>query len=104
MVDKNSLEESIEAQIESLREKTDDELWRVVEDSLDNLKQVDRDMKVLIDKRKQGIQLSEVEQAELAALSNNYNDLVLLRTEALVELQERGHDIQSYIESVTPKP
>ncbi len=78
-------------------------LWTLVEQSLEILKRVDQDMKVLIDKDKQG-DLSTAEQNELDALSNNYQDLTLLRTEILVELQERGHDIQTYMEVNAPKP
>ena len=78
-------------------------LWTLVEQSLEILKRVDREMKVLIDKDKQGY-LTGSEQHELNDLSNHYHDLTLLRTKTLVELQERGYDVQSYLEKHAPKP
>lgn len=77
---------------------TDIQLWTLVEQSLARLKQVDYGMKVLSDKRKQGTQLNDNETAELEGLSDDYNDLVLLRAKALLELKQRGYDVNAYNE------
>lgn len=92
----------IRSDISSLSHKDDDELWSIVETSLDNLHQVSNKMTELTNKMRNE-DLSTEENEELEFLTESYDFYTLLRSKALLELQERGHDIQSYLERIAPK-
>lgn len=94
--------DNIRLEIISLNHRDDSHLWQLVETSLDNLRRVSNRMTKLTNKmRNEG--LTETENEELETVTEAYDWYTLLRSKALLELQERGHDIQSYLERIAPK-
>lgn len=85
-----------------LKQKNDGELWELVETSLDNLLQVGNRMTKLTNKMRNK-DLSIEENEELEFVTEAYDWYTLLRSKALLQLQERGHDIQSYLEWIAPQ-
>lgn len=86
----------IDVQLEEFATFSTIHLWTIVQEVLDYPKKLNNRYPELIQKSKNGT-ISEVEQSESEDLGILYNKYVLLRTEALVELQERGYDIKGYI-------
>lgn len=85
-----------------LKQKSDDELWKLVETSLKDLRRVAKRMSQLTAKDKNN-NLSDTEYIELEVAIEHYDIYTLLRTQVLVELQERGYDIQAYLKANAPK-
>lgn len=73
---------------------TDNELWAVVDQRL--TQEQDTRLRELIALGKQG-QLTTDEQAEMERLVDLVDHQMLLRSEALLLLQQRGHDINLYL-------
>lgn len=80
---------------------TDEQLWRVVHQHLmpEQKKRLDE----LNAKNLSSKTLSPTEEPELRALTEAISRLMTRRTEALLLLQQRGHDIQSYMNTVQPE-
>lgn len=81
----------------------DNQHWDIAEQTLADLIRVSEQMGTLVAIDKQG-QLSKDQQIELDSLSNSYNDLTLQRSESLCALADRGHDINTYLKKMKPKP
>ena len=81
--------------MKDLQQYTDDELWAVVDQRL--TQKQDARLRELIALGKQG-QLSADEQAEMEQLVDLVDHQMLLRSEALLLLQQRGHDIDLYLQ------
>lgn len=94
--------ETVDTQLEAVNRFSTIRLWSMVQRGLGFPDAIDTRMLDLIQKGKAGI-ISENEQEELNNLIVIYDKFVLLRTEALVELQERGYDIQGYLKENAPK-
>ncbi len=77
--------------VKDLQQYTDDELWSVVDQRL--TQEQDARLRQLIALGKQG-QLAADEQAEMERLVDLVDHQMLLRSEALLLLQQRGHDIK----------
>lgn len=88
---------SIDTRLEETSSYSTIHLWMIVQRGLGFPSRLDKRMVELIQKGKEGI-ISETEQSELEDLGVLYGKYVLLRTEALVELQERDYDIKGYFE------
>lgn len=80
--------------MKDLQHYTDDELWAVVDERLTT--EQDTRLRQLIALGKQG-QLSVDEQAEMEQLVDMVDHQMLLRSEALLLLQQRGRDIDAYL-------
>ena len=80
--------------MKDLQHDTDDELWAVVDQRL--TRKQDTRLRQLIALGKQG-QLAADEQAEMERLVDLVDHRMLLRSEALLLLQQRGHDIDTYL-------
>ena len=80
--------------VKDLQHYTDDELWAVVNQRL--TQEQDTRLRELIALGKQG-QLTMDEQAEMERLVDLVDHQMLLRSEALLLLQQRGHDIDTYL-------
>jgi hypothetical protein len=80
--------------VKDIQQYTDDELWAVVDQRL--TQKQDTRLRRLIALGKQG-QLSVDEQAEMERLVHLVDHHMLLRSEALLLLQQRGHDIDTYL-------
>lgn len=80
--------------VKDLQHYTDDELWAVVDERLTT--EQDTRLRQLIALGKQG-QLSVDEQAEMEQLVDMVDHQMLLRSEALLLLQQRGRDIDAYL-------
>jgi hypothetical protein len=94
--------ETIDTQLEEVNRFSTILLWSLVQRGLGFPPTLDKRMLDLIQKGKEGV-ISDTEQTELEELVVIYDKYVLLRTEALVELQERGYDIQHYLKENSPK-
>jgi len=80
--------------VKDIQQYTDDELWAVVDQRL--TQKQDTRLRRLIALGKQG-QLSVDEQAEMEQLVDMVDHQMLLRSEALLLLQQRGHDIDTFL-------
>lgn len=94
--------ETIDTQLQQINSFSTVRLWALVHAGLGFPPDLDARMLELIQKSKVGT-ISEDEQGELDELIVIYDKFVLLRTEALVELQERGYDVQSYLKANAPQ-
>jgi hypothetical protein len=75
---------------------TDQQLWAVVHQRL--AMDDDQRMQALIETGKQG-DLADSDQAELDALLEKLDDFILLRSNALLLLKQRGHPIEAYLDT-----
>lgn len=92
---------SIDEQLRDLTNYTDAQLWAIV---LRGLLPPEQDalMLSLIQKDKADM-ITESERVELDELAILYDKIVLLRTNALVELQERDYPVQDYLKQNRPQ-
>jgi hypothetical protein len=81
--------------VKDLQHYTDDELWSVVDQRL--TQEQDTRLRRLIALGKQG-QLTADEQSEMEQLIDLVDHQMLLRSEALLLLQQRGHDIRQMLD------
>ena len=79
---------------DALKDYTDEQLWAVVHQRL--AWPQDARLRELIALGKQG-QLTTDEQAEMERLVDLVDHQMLLRSEALLLLQQRGHDTDTYL-------
>ena len=79
---------------DALKDYTDEQLWAVVHQRL--AWPQDARLRELIALGKQG-QLTTDEQAEMERLVDLVDHQMLLRSEALLLLQQRGHDIDTFL-------
>lgn len=93
--------ETIDTQLEDVHSFSNIRLWSIVAGGLGFPESLDKRMLALIKKSKDSI-ITGIEQKELDELVVVYDKFVLLRTEALVELQERGYDIKGYLKENAP--
>ena len=77
---------------EALKDYSDEQLWAVVYQQL--AWPQDMRLRQLIDLSKQG-QLSDNEEAEMERLMGLVDHQMLLRSEALLLLKQRGHDVET---------
>jgi len=77
--------------VKDLQQYTDDGLWAVVDQRL--TQEQDTRLRQLIPLGKQG-QLAVDEQAEMERLVDLVDHQMLLRSETLLLLQQRGHDVK----------
>lgn len=80
---------------ESLKDYTDEQLWAIVHQRL--AWPQDTRLRELIALGKQG-QITEDEKTELERLINLVDHQMLLRSEALLLLKKRGHDIDKQLQ------
>lgn len=73
---------------------SDEKLWAIVHQQPDEAQKQRTKTLIALSKERP---LTPDEQAELEALIDLEDQYVLLRSQALVFLQERGHDIDSYL-------
>ena len=81
--------------VKDLQHYTDGELWSVVDQRL--TQEQDTRLRRLIALGKQG-QLTADEQSEMEQLIDLVDHQMLLRSEALLLLQQRGHDIRQMLD------
>jgi hypothetical protein len=87
-------EDNLETLLEALIDYSDMHLWTVV---YRNLEAKDlQGIEELNSKHEQGYTLSEAEKEEQLKLSDRVDDYMLLRSQALVHLKERGFDVSRY--------
>lgn len=94
--------ETIDTQLKQVQNYSSIRLWAMIQAGLGFPPMLDAQMLVLIQKSKDGT-IFDKEHEELEDLRELYDKYVLLRTDALVELQERGYDIQNYLKETAPK-
>lgn len=87
--------DSFDKLLAPLANYSSEKLWEVVNQHLNPTQQQRLDE--LNDKIESSIAFSDDEQAEMDALTHRIETQMLLRSEALVLLQERGVDIQTYL-------
>ena len=80
--------------LEKLKNYSDEELWAVVNQRL--VLPQDTRLRQLIELGKQG-QLSIDEKSEMERLIDVVDHQMLLRSEALLLLKQRGHDIEQFL-------
>jgi len=80
--------------VKDIQQYADDELWAVVDQHL--TQEQDARLRELIALGKQE-QLMADEQTEMERLIDLVDHQMLLRSEALLLLQQRGHDIDTYL-------
>jgi hypothetical protein len=85
-----------ETPLESLQAFTDEQLWAIVYLRLG--KPDDERLNMLIDLSKRG-ELTQAEEAEMERLLDTEDRYILLRSQALVLLKQRGHDVESRLNS-----
>lgn len=95
--------QTIDTELAEINKMSPIRLWAMVQKGLGFPEALDKRMLDLIKKSKDGV-ITDNEQAELDELIVAYDKYILLRTEALVELQQRGYDVQSYLKATAPKP
>ncbi len=95
--------QTIDTELAEVKTMSSIRLWAMVQKGLGFPEALDKQMINLIQKSKDGI-ITDAEQTELNELIVAYDKYTLLRTEALVELQERGYNVQSYLKETAPKP
>lgn len=88
------LPEDLDEILDTMQAYTVDQLWHVVSMRL-NMPD-ERHMDDLIAKSKH-TSLSQEEEAELNTLIKKFQRLILLRSEALLQLKLRGYDMDSYL-------
>jgi hypothetical protein len=86
-----------ETPLESLEAFTDEQLWAIVYLRLS--KPDDERLHTLTEVGQQG-QLTQAEEAEMEQLLDAEDRYILLRSQALVLLKQRGHDVESRLKSV----
>ena len=86
-----------EYQLDRLNACTDEQLWALIYQQL--TRSQDNRMRELLDRGAQGT-LTEQENAELTYFVDLVGRQTLLRSRALALLQERGHDIDAYVNAV----
>jgi hypothetical protein len=74
---------------------SDENLWAIVNQRLSPFD--DAELHELLTKGNVGT-LTEAEKIRMKALINKVNRQMVERTEALIQLQERGYDLKSYLE------
>lgn len=84
----------IEAELRELTDYSDAQLWAVVYRRLPWTHSVR--LQELSQKNKQG-QLTAAEQREIEQLIDLIDRYMLLRSEALLLLKQRGHDVETYL-------
>lgn len=84
----------VEYQLDRLDDCNDEQLWALIHQRLTRLQ--DNRMRELLDRGNQGT-ITDQEQAELTHFVDLVDRQMLLRSRALVILQERGHDIDTYL-------
>jgi len=85
-----------ETPLESLQVFTDEQLWAIVYLRLG--KPDDERLQDLIELSKRG-QLTVAEEGEMEQLLDTEDRYILLRSQALVLLKQRGHDVESRLKS-----
>lgn len=95
--------QTIDTELADVQSMSTIRLWATVQKGLGFPEALDNRMLELVQKGKDGI-ITDAEQIELDELIIAYDKYILLRTEALVELQTRGYDVQSYLKASAPKP
>ena len=98
-----SSSETIDTQLVHVNTFSTIRLWSTVHVGLMFPDFLNKRMSQLIQYSKQG-NLSSAEQDELDDLIVLYDKYTLLRSYALVELQDRGYDIQTYLDENAPNP
>lgn len=81
-------------QLDRLNDCTDEQLWALIHQRLTRTQ--DNRMRELLDRGSEGT-ITEQEKAELTYYVDVVDRQMLLRSRALVLLQERGHDIYQYL-------
>lgn len=92
-VPKPTISES-DAQLEALAALNNTQLWTVVHRHLTATEE--ERLKNITDKREDGEHLSESEEADWDELTNLVDIYMLLRSEALVLLRQRGYDVARF--------
>jgi hypothetical protein len=94
-------DDSLDEQIERVHSYSNAQLWAIVETPvLSNEELAEREP--ILRRSKSGIH-SDEDEKRLDAFTELYDKRVLLRSEALVELQERGFDVKAYLKMNAPK-
>ena len=88
----NELAPDLNARLEQLSSLTDEELWKA---ATSKASEEDNNlMQILLEKRqREGLTSSEAEQTQ--ALSDYFNQIMMVRAKSAVILSERGHDVSS---------
>ena len=88
----NELAPDLNARLEQLSALTDEELWKAASSKAS---EEDNDlMQMLLEKRqREGLTSSEAERTQ--ALSDYFNQIMMVRAKSAVILSERGHDVSS---------
>jgi hypothetical protein len=94
-------DDSLDEQIERISSYSDAQLWAIVETPVLSDEEVNA-WNVLVQRAKAGKAL-EGDEAKSNEFSELYNKRGLLRSEALVALQERGFDVKGYLKKNAPK-
>jgi len=93
---------SVADQLSQLSNYTTAQLWSIILNGLDFPQELDERMQALIQKGKTE-KLSPHESQELDDLMDLYDKYVVLRAKTITELQERGEDIQAYLQENKPE-
>ncbi|MYD10760.1 MAG: hypothetical protein F4X02_12050 [Chloroflexi bacterium] len=88
----------VEHQLDRLNGCTDEQLWALIHQRLTRAQ--DERMRELLDRGSKGT-LTEQEHAELKYIVDLVDRQMLLRSRALALLQERGHDIDHYLNATS---
>ena len=88
------LEDVINEALDAHLKQLDEDLWAIVNQRLTPAE--NGRMDVLMGKNSSG-NITESERNELQTLVDKVNQQMLERTEALIELKERGYDINAYL-------
>jgi hypothetical protein len=91
----------LDSQLAHVAGYTDLQLWVIVETPVVSDEEW-AEREPILQRAKQGT-YSDEDKKYLDEFSELYNKRVLLRTEALVALQERGYDVKSYLKENAPK-
>jgi hypothetical protein len=89
-----ALEDVINEALESHLKQLDEDLWAIVNQRLSPSE--DAQLHELLAKGNAD-SITETEKIELQALVDEVNRQMAERTEALIQLQERGYDVKSYL-------
>ncbi len=84
----------VEYQLDRLNNCTDEQLWALIHQRLTRAQ--DARMRELLNRGSEGT-ITEQEKAELTYIIDWVDRQMLLRSRALALLQERGHDIDTYL-------
>ena len=84
----------VEYQLDRLDDCTDEQLWAMIHRRPTRAQ--DYRMRVLLDRGNEGT-ITEQEKAELTTIVDLVDRQMLLRSRSLAVLQERGHDIDAYL-------